>query len=190
MTRTMTKIVCFMAGFSLLLSGSALAENKEGSITLTPMVGYHAIDSDLDLDNEASFGLALGYNFNKNWGIEGDVRYTPTQFETGSTDVDIWTFGLGALYHFQPEQELNPYLAFGVGALSYDSDASSHGDEDFMGYWGGGVKYAMSDSAALRLDLRHILDYRSDNRGSKHDDSDWANHVQAMLGVTFNFDDM
>lgn len=190
MTRSMTKIGFFIAGFSLLLSGSALAENRQSAITLTPMAGYHVIDGGMDLDNEAAFGVALGYNITKNWGIEGDVRYTPTQTDTGNTDIDIWTLGLGALYHFQPEQNLNPYLTFGAGGLVYDIEGTSHDDEDYMGYWGGGVKYALCDTAALRLDLRHILDYRSDNRGSNDGGSVWRHHMQAMLGVTFQFGGM
>ncbi len=67
------------------------------------------------------------------------------------------------------------------------NENTSHGDEDYMGYWGAGVKYALNDSAALRLDLRHILDYRADNRGTNNGGSDWANHMQAMVGVTFQF---
>ena len=188
MTRTSTKIVLFIAGFSLLIAGSALAENRENAVTLTPMVGYHVIDGGMDLDNQAAFGFALGYNFTKNWGIEGDVRYTPTQTDPGNQDVNIWTLALGALYHFQPEQNLNPYLTVGGGGLVYDIDGSSSNDEDYMGYWGGGVKYTLNDYTALRLDLRHILDYRSDNRGSKHDSSDWRHHMQTMFGVTFQFD--
>ena len=187
MTRTSTKIVLFIVGFSFLLSGSALAENREKAVTYSLMAGYHLIDGAMDLDSEVAFGFALGYNFTSNWGIEGDFRYTPTQTDPGNTDVDIWTFGLGALYHFQPEQQLTPYLTVGGGGLVYDIDGTSSNDEDFMGYWGGGLKYAMNDYAALRLDLRHILDYRSDNRGSKHDDSDWRHHMQAMFGVTFQF---
>jgi OOP family OmpA-OmpF porin len=190
MNRTMTKIVLLIAGISLLFSGTALAEIRSTAFTLTPMAGYHMIDGGMDLDDEAAFGLALGYNINRNWGVEADFRYTPTQTNLSGVsdrDVDIWTLGLGALYHFQPEQDLNPYLSFGAGGMVYDLDGTSSNDEDFMGYWGGGVKYALNDSAALRLDMRHILDYRSDNRGSKHDDSDWRHHLQAMFGVTFQF---
>jgi OOP family OmpA-OmpF porin len=189
MNRTMAKIVLLIAGFSLL-SGSAFAENRSTAFTLTPMAGYHIIDGGMDLDDDVAFGLALGYNINRNWGIEADFRYTPTQTDRSGVsdrDVDIWTLGLGALYHFQPEEALNPYLAFGAGGMVYDLEGASSDDQDVMGYWGGGVKYALNDAAALRLDLRHILDLRSDNGGSKHDDSDLRHHLQAMLGVTFQF---
>lgn len=191
MFRSIAKISLFITGFFLLLSGTGLAENRQGAVTVTPMVGYHAIDGGMDLDSNAAFGLAVGYNLTKHWALEGDVRYTPTQTDSNGgadTDVDIWTLSAGAFYHFQPEQAFNPYLAFGVGGLVYDADASSSLDEDAMGFWGGGVKYAFNDTTALRLDLRHILDYRSDNRGVLEDENvRWRHHVQAMLGVNFQF---
>jgi OOP family OmpA-OmpF porin len=194
MTLTGTKILLLFAGFSLLLSGNALADNRMGAVTLTPMAGYHLIDGGMDLDSEAAFGLGLGYNITKHWGIEGDVRYTPTQTDIqglSDIDVDIWTLGLGALYHFQPEEQLNPYLTFGGGGLVYDIDGTSSDDEDYMGYWGGGTKYSLSDTSALRLDLRHILNYRSDNTGStSSSDPDWRHHFQVMFGVTFQFGGM
>ena len=131
MNRTMTKTVLLIAGISILFSGTALAENRSTAFTLTPMAGYHMIDGGMDLDDEAAFGLALGYNINRNWGVEADFRYTPTQTNLSGVsdrDVDIWTLGLGALYHFQPEQDLNPYLSFGAGGMVYDLDGTSSND--------------------------------------------------------------
>lgn len=173
----------------LLFAGSAFAENRTGATTLTPMVGYNLIDGGLDVDSGASYGFALGYNITKQWGIEFDVRFTPTDYDKGglSADIDVWTFGMSGLYHFQPEQVLNPYLAAGIGGVVYDVDGADSNDEDFMGYWGGGFKYAMSDNAALRLDLRHILDARTDSSGDSHDGSNVRHHLSAMLGVTFQF---
>ncbi len=164
--------------------------NSPNAWTFTPMLGYHVIDGGLDLDNNVSMGLALGYNLTANWTIEADVRYTPTQtdFSTGNNeDLDIWTVTGGVLYHFMPEQRLNPYLAVGAGGLVYDFDNTSHDDEDYMGFWGGGVKYAINNSMAFRVDVRHILDYRSSNDFDTHDSSDWRHHLSAMAGVTFQF---
>jgi hypothetical protein len=45
----------------------------------------------------------------------------------------------------------------------------------------------VTNDIALRLDLRHILDYRSDNSLDIHDDSTWREHLSAMVGVTFQF---
>jgi OOP family OmpA-OmpF porin len=111
---------------------------------------------------------------------------TPTETEgPGSVDVDIWTVSVGALRHFQPEARLNPYLSFGAGIMAYQVDGPD--DEDPFGYWGGGLNYSLSDTTDFRVDLRHILDYRSDNNFNTSGGSDWRHHLQAMLGLTYQF---
>jgi OOP family OmpA-OmpF porin len=192
-TCTGTKVLLFITVLLVFFSANALADNRQGAVTLTPMAGYHVIDGGMDLDNEAAFGLGLGYNISEHWGIEGDVRYTSTQTDiqgVSERDVDILTLGLGALYHFQPEEELNPYLTLGGGGLIYDIDGSSSDAEDYMFYWGGGAKYALTETTALRLDLRHILDYLDDTGHSQHENGTWRHHFQAMFGVTFQFGGM
>jgi OOP family OmpA-OmpF porin len=181
------KLVFTFVCLGFALSASAFAENRVGAVTLTPMAGYHIFDGGLDLDNNASFGLALGYNITPEWGIEADVRYTPTETDSSdSVDVDVWTFGVSALYHFQPAEALNPYLAIGLGGIVYDLSGTSHNNEDYMGYWGGGLKYAMTEDTALRLDLRHILDLDDDSSLSGRDTT-IRSHLSAMLGVVFQF---
>ncbi len=181
-----SRVVLLLVALSLVAGGSALAENRMASFTLTPMVGYHKIDGGLNLDDGMSFGLAAGYNITKNWTIEADFRYTPTETDTtNSVDVDVLTLGLGGLYHFRPAEVLNPYLSFGVGGLVYDFSKPSNSDEDYMGYYGGGFKYAITDQTALRFDLRHILDSRNDKDFSNNADKSTRHHLQAMIGLTF-----
>ncbi len=182
------KSLLLSTALGVLFAGHAIAERQAGQFTLSPMVGYHKIDDALDLENSEVYGLGFGYNYTPEWTIEADFRFTPTEVEdTKTIDVNIWSVSLGGLYHFNPQDKFNPYLSLGAGFISYDFERSSHDDEDAFGYYGGGFKYALSESADLRLDLRHILDYRSDNRGAVHDDSDWRHHLQTMLGVSFNF---
>lgn len=158
--------------------------------TLTPMVGYQVFDGGLDLSDDLSFGLALGYNLTSNWALELDLRFTPgeTDFQgMKNQDVDIWTLSGNALYHFLPEQRLVPYLAAGGGVIIFDADGADSNDEDFMASWGGGVKYALNQGTALRVDLRHILDYRSSGDFDMQDDSSWRHQLSAMAGLTFQF---
>ena len=188
MYRLVVKLFLLATVCSLFLGGNAVAESRSGAFTVSPMVGYHVIDGGMDLDDAAVFGLGLGYNVSPEWALEADLRYTPTETDTAnSVDIDIWTVSLGALYHFSPEAVLTPYLSFGAGLMVYDIDNTSSNDEDVFGYYGGGVKYSLSRSTALRLDARHLLDYRSDSDGSTHDDTNWRHHFQAMAGLTFQF---
>lgn len=188
MIRTASPVFILLACFIMFAAASAGAEVRTGAVTLTPMVGYQGFDSNLDIDDSAVYGLALGYNASKNWGLELDMRYAPTEAEdAGGPDVDVWSVTGNVLYHFMPEQAFVPYLAIGLGGLQYDIDGTGGDDEDFIANWGGGFKYAIADSVDLRLDLRHTIDFRTDNSGGDQDD-DISNNLAATFGVNFQFD--
>jgi len=187
--KSVAKLVVIALVFCLAYSTSALAENRGGATTLTPMVGYQMFDSDLELDDAASYGFGIGYNITPEVGVEFDLHYTPTEPEDySSVDVDVWTFGMSGLYYFQPSADLNPYLAAGIGGVVYQVDGSRSDDEDYMLYAGGGFKYAISDNAAVRLDARYVFDRKSDNVSDTDEGySDWVNHVIASVGLTYQF---
>lgn len=158
-----------------------------GAFTVSPMIGYQGFDSNLDIDDSTVYGLGFGYNFDRNWAVEFDVRFAPTEAEfSGGPDVDVWTATANVLYHFQPEQALVPYLVAGLGGLQYDIDGTGGDDEDFILNWGGGVKYSITKDIDLRLDLRHVIDFRTDNSGDS-DDDDSSNNVAATFGLNFQF---
>jgi OOP family OmpA-OmpF porin len=182
MTRNRFRLFLLLTAAFLLLTPAALAEVRIGAVTLTPMVGYQSYDSNLDLEDAAAYGVALGYTASQHWGLELDIRYIPTEVDaTGGPDVNNLVVTGNVLYHFMPEQAFVPYLVGGLGALQYDVDGASD-DEDFILNWGAGCKYAVSDNVDLRLDLRHLIDFRSDNQGSDHDD-DVSNNLAAMFGL-------
>lgn len=167
---------------SLVLTGQAFAAGGAGVFTLSPMVGLHKIDGSMGLDDGAAFGLGLGHYYSSKWAVEADLRFTPTETESSpSKDIDLWLGSVGAQYHLAPESAWNPYLSFGLGLMFYDISGTNRDYEDIFGYYGGGVKYSLSDKVDFRIDLRHILDHRTNN-------SDEIKHqLQSMAGLTFNF---
>jgi OOP family OmpA-OmpF porin len=64
---------------------------------------------------------------------------------------------LDLLYNFQPQQKLVPYLAIGGGGTNID--ATTFTKHTFAGTAniGGGLKYFLTDSIALRADARQIF---------------------------------
>jgi len=179
----------------LLLAPSALAGQRAGAFSLSPMVGYHVFEGDQRMDDSASYGLAAGYNLTKNWTIEFDLRYTPTEtdFDSGPNfDVDIWTGSMNALYHFNPDGAFVPYLAAGFGGMIFDVDDKNgipaDDDEDFMLNAGAGFKYFFSDDLALRVDARYVADLHSDRGFDQAPGSDDPDHnLIAMAGLTWQF---
>lgn len=184
----------------LLLAPSALAGQREGAFTLSPMVGYHVFEGDQRTDDSVSYGLAAGYNLTKNWAIEFDLRYTPTEtdFDAGTNnfDVDVWTGSMNALYHFNPDGPFVPYVVAGFGGMVFDGGDSGVGDggddgdddSDFMLNAGAGIKYFFTDDLALRLDARYVADLHSDRQYDQLPGSDDPDHnLIATAGLTWQF---
>jgi len=168
-------------------AATAFAGVRAGAFTVTPMVGYHLFDGALELKDSKAYGLAVGYNVTKNWAIELDARFVPTEADvTDGPDVDTLIGTVNALYHFAPDKTFVPYLALGAGGLQYDIDGIGK-DKDFVANWGGGFKYALADNVDLRLDLRHLLDFRVGDDFDTQDDSTVRHQFSAMVGLNIQF---
>ncbi|NJC87586.1 MAG: OmpA family protein [Desulfuromonas sp.] len=181
--KTIVLAGCLLAATSAV----ALASVREGAFTVTPMIGVHAFDGALELENSEAYGLAIGYSLTRNWAIELDARFAPTEPKGMSDmDVDALVGTVNALYHFKPGRDFVPYLAVGAGVLQYDVDGSGR-DEDPVVNWGAGFKYALADHVDLRLDLRHLLDFRLDKDGETQDDDTLRHQFSAMVGLNVQF---
>ena len=175
---------------------AAQAEVKAGSVSLTPFAGYYFFEGNQDLKNSPTFGLRVGYNFTKNWGIEGFGSYTQTQNEFQPTIYwepwqDIQTYGIEGLYHFMPEGRLVPFIAIGVGGIFYGKGYtyrnSSYGDyfeqSQYSVDYGAGLKFFLTDNIALRADVRHVLPLN----GTWNNPDYVHNNFLATFGINFAF---
>jgi len=169
----MLTIVCGM-----LLAGPAGAANKGKAFTLSPMIGYVFIGDDVDADNSWGGGGAVGYNFDERWGIEYTLIWTHTESDDkwpdGDDGLDVFINNINAVYHFQPEKKLVPYLTAGSGWGKESPDWGDN-DEGFLLNYGAGIKYFVTENIALRGDLRHSHWWNADTNDT----------VTAMVGLTF-----
>jgi OOP family OmpA-OmpF porin len=143
-----------MVGILALYSSNVNAESKPGAVTLSPFYGGYFFDSDQDLLDSITYGAAIGYDFNKNWGIEGSYNYIDAQADVGGADVDTSLYRLEALYYFLPDSRWTPFIAFGFGSLDIDDPSE---DDGFALDYGLGFKYYLTDNIAFRTDIRHVL---------------------------------
>ena len=173
---------------------AAQAEVKAGSVSFTPFAGYYFFEGNQDLKNSPTFGLRAGYNFTKNFGIEGFGSYTQTQIQDTrywEPWQDIQTYGIEGLYHFMPEGRLVPFIAIGVGGIFYGKGYtyrnSSYGDyfeqSQYSVDYGAGVKFFLTDNIALRADVRHVLPLNS----TKNNPDYLHNDFLATFGINFAF---
>jgi len=165
---------------ALCMAGSAQAGQREGAFSLSPMIGYHVFEGDQNTEDGFVGGLSLGYNVSKRWAAELEVRYTDTETDlegTPNQDIEIGSAGINALYHFNPDGPFVPYVSAGFGVMYADA-SNFETDSSYMMNYGVGAKYFMGEDFALRMDLRHILDF--------HGDREW-DHVTGNDEVENNF---
>jgi OOP family OmpA-OmpF porin len=150
-----------------------------------------------ELDDDVTFGLRYGYNFTDNWGIElslGRTNSSVTGLGGRDIDLDLTTFDVDAIYHFNPRGTFVPYVVAGIGYATSDLDRPIVGtvsgagsvriddDDGFTFNAGFGAKYFVTNNVSLRLDARYrYLDKVLD----RFDDS--LNTFETTLGVGFQF---
>lgn len=167
--------ICLMVCI-MFIARTAMAENRAGAVSVSPMVGWYVFDDRQDIDSGPLGGLGLGYNFTRNWGAELMMDYIHADEEGHGNDTVHGYLGhLDALYHFMPEGKLVPYVAAGFGAIHLDQNPNGAETQGLFNY-GAGLKYFITNSIALRGDVRHIISF---------DESD--NNLAASLGMTFLF---
>lgn len=174
----MKSLVCscaLMAG----LSGVAQAHedvnvDNSGKFTVLFGGGKYFTDSSRDLDDGSVGEIGLGYIIDKHWAVEAiysDISGIDNEI-TGA-DVDADMFRIDGLYHFDQRGHWTPYLAAGIGELSFDTKGGSDDDELALNF-GGGVKYALSKELTARADVRAVYG---------EDDSD----VDMLATIGFNY---
>jgi len=157
-----------MIGMSVLFAANLNAQVKPGTFSVSPDIGYYLYTKD---DNTLTYGARFGYNFAKEFGIEGSFHRLSTE-EIGNADVDGYFANLDALFYAYPEKKFTPYFTFGVGRLQLDR--SGKYKSDFTINFGLGIKYFFNDNIAFRADVSNII-------------PDKGTDLLATAGLSFNF---
>ncbi len=166
----------FLTGLFILLTcfvNNAIAGNRAGAFIISPMIGGYLFEGDQNLEHKAVYGLGLGYNIDENWGLEGMLNFIDTEFEKDAGDVDVYMYRFDALYHFMPDKKFVPYIATGIGAMTFDPKRDSN-DTDFLVDYGAGIKCFVNNFTALRADVRHIISF-----------DETYNNLAYTVGLTF-----
>lgn len=171
------RITLLMLGVFLCCMSSAIARE----VTISPMVGGYVFENNLGLKNSPVYTLGLGLNFDQHWSVEGSGDYVETERDGSSTKYNFYSGRIGVLYHFNPVENLTPYVMAGAGALRID------GDDDGQFTYALGAKLDVSDDVALRFEARHVVGIDID---SDHDINDTYNQFAITAGLTFKFGEL
>ncbi len=172
------KVCCLVLVVLLfsLLGTPAWAEIRAGSFSVSPYVGGFLFEGNQDLKHRPVFGARFGYDFTKNWGVEGLIDYVPTRYTATDSSTNVFNYRVEGLYHFLPDGKLVPFLAAGAGGQTIDSRDSAVDKTRAVLDYGAGVKYFLTERIALRADVRHLIAF-----GSAY------NNLEYTLGVVFYF---
>jgi len=161
-------VLCFTAG-------TGAGEKTAGTFSLAPMIGGYVFDGRQDLDNAPLYSLGFGYNYTDALSVENVLQFIDTESEKTGENVDGYIFRFDGLYHFMTDKRLVPYAAAGIGLISINGDARESNTNGLFNY-GGGIKYSLNESLALRGDVRHLLDFDGTN-----------SNLSYTVGITYLF---
>jgi OmpA-OmpF porin, OOP family len=179
----MKKLTTLMLSSAALcvMAAPAVAGEREGAFSVSPFAGGYTFDGVQHIKTAPVYGLRLGYDLTKNWGVEavGDLLSTRGTYSRKS--INALSYRLDVLYNIMPDGPLVPYLAVGGGGIT-----SGHGKDglkisgkttDATANAGFGLKYFLTDSMALRADARHLFVFEEHNSA--------MNNWEYTAGLTF-----
>jgi len=166
-----------------LLSASPVsAEIKGGDLSVT-LGGLGYLSDGVQHQHMApGFTAKLGYDITRHFGLEGSFDYIISESTLANS---YWGsrfgFRLDAVVNLLPDSRFVPYVSGGVGFM-YTEDLyprlnTTQNHTDFLLSAGGGAKFFLTDSIALRADVRPIVTF----------DEDAFVNYEVMLGVSYYF---
>ncbi|HEY3122429.1 MAG TPA: outer membrane beta-barrel protein [Thermoanaerobaculia bacterium] len=202
-------------------SAVAQAQIREGTVEISPFAGYlfggefargttSLFNFKVDVDDEATYGLRVGYNVSEKFEFEVQASRTDTKFVTdndqlfnpgqqnlGDLRIDYLlgygTFNLG-------HRRAVPYITIGAGVARLDPDVPgsiARRDTRFTGSLGIGFKAFVNPHFGFRFDGRGYatsLGNRNNDRSRCRDDffdncdnREWLTNGELSGGLIFAF---
>ncbi len=158
-------IVCLSVALLLAAAGPCHAGERAHAVSISPFVGGYTFDGVQHMETAPLFGLRLGYDLTKNWGIEAVGAYLATDRTISESSFNSVSYGLDILYNFMPDGPLVPYLAVGGGGITigHGSNFKGGSNTEATANAGLGLKYFLTDSVALRVDGRQLFLFEDHN---------------------------
>ncbi len=217
--------VSLVAAFALFAAGmstAALAKVREGTVEISPFAGYlfggefsrgstDLFDFRVEADDDATYGVRLGFNLTDNFEMEFQASRTESAF-VSDDDHDLFgtdgeSFGDLTIDYYMGYGTFNfghgravPYFTIGAGVARLDPDVPGSGarsDTRFTGSLGVGVKTFVNPHFGFRFDGRGYATSLGDNDDDHFgcdddffddcDNSDWLTNGEISAGLIFAF---
>jgi OOP family OmpA-OmpF porin len=154
----------------LLVTGIALCQivsvaavtvaEQKGPFSISAVAGGYTFEGEQHLKTGPVYGGRAGYNLAQNLAIEVLFDYASTEGTKNKNSATMYRYGADTLFNLMPDSRLSPNLAVGISGINVDGTGRDNGLHAAWSY-GAGVKYFLTESVALRTDVRHIM-YNND----------------------------
>jgi OOP family OmpA-OmpF porin len=175
--KTFCSIICMM--FLFILSNVVSAQVRPSTFSVTPYLGGYLFDKDQKLGNAPVYGMSLGYNFTKYFGVEASGEYIATNYDltvSDSRSTNVGNYRLDGIFNLIPDSRLVPFVFVGFGGQSIDYPKNVPNRVASAVDYGVGLKFFFTDWLALRADVRQI--YIFDNS---------MKDIEYTLGLSFYY---
>ena len=150
---------------TLLCSSILFAANSDYNYEITPMIGASTSEGNLDLKNQKNYGISIGRNLDDHLFDQvelGILRSNNTDYENSSEKTKITRFFANVIKEYEFSDKTSFYSLAGLGYENYSNNLFNNDDDGFANY-GLGVKYKLSDTVALKADIRHLITFEGNN---------------------------
>lgn len=163
--------------FSALLAATLLGAT-DYNYELTPVAGYVYTEGNTNIENHGAYGAELQFN---NFGTllkpELSLLFSNADFENNAGDSDIFRAALNGVYEYAAYNKITPFAKVGLG-YEYLSDHNYDNHNSPFADAGAGVKIALMDQLALKLEALYMLKFNDDR---------WDNNLALLAGLNFAF---
>jgi OOP family OmpA-OmpF porin len=183
-------ITALLVTFIVVTAGTVNAGERAGAITISPFVGGYTFDGAESLETRPVVGLRLGYDFIKNFGLEGTFSYVPTSFtKFVPGTANVFNYRLEGIYNFMPDRTIVPYLAMGAGGITLemptnDNISHPHNHSPTVNA-GGGIKWFLNKNIAIRADYHQ--NFLIDTSDANNTVQDFLANYEYSLGLHILF---
>ncbi len=149
-----------------LLCGLMAAPVIAGEVTISPLLGEHDFSSSTEpyqtpavkgLHRARQETLGLGYRWTPHWGLELDFGRATTHLKAPlyGEQLRYKHVDLNAMYRFNPDGLVQPFLLLGGGRSMYDADQGLPFMHEYA-QAGGGLMWNLTPHFALRSEVRYL----------------------------------
>ena len=129
------------------------AQAQDHAAEVTVFGGYHYFDE--SLDDDKTWGAAIGLPINERWTLEAVWSAYDTTLKGVSDDVDGNQYRLDALYNVETASSWKPFVAVGLGDLKREFNTGvKQSHRETMLNLGAGLKRDLGNNFQFRTEVR------------------------------------